>query len=137
MEKQIIEFEKAKEQIKKQQWIELCMEYQMDIIEEIQERCLYKINITKEELQIINEILFEEIKNSTRQINYFECIGYYISDILFDVITFGCSFSVDSFKKHILVLNRYFDSQQLIHIISQMDEKLQSIPCKIIKLKGK
>lgn len=134
----IIYFEKLKDSLEKDRNTKLCLEQQISIIENIEEQYPYiKILINEEQLQIINEIIFDEIKNNSKKVNYFECLGEYISDILYDVVYFNSRLDIDTFKRHIIFLNKYFDLTSLINIATKMEEELKPVPCKIIEFKGK
>lgn len=113
------------------------MEKIINLINNIEFYFSISINrFTKEELEIVCDVIYDELAKKRKLDAYYECVEQLISNSLYSSLDADIRFDFNCLKLNKLVLLNYFNYFEINHIMKTMDKKIkQEIKCKIIKFK--
>lgn len=91
-----------------------------------------------EEIEIICDVFYNEFYEKKELYKYYECMDCLFANGLYSAILKDYRFNFECIKDNKLVLQKYFNYLEIIHILRKIEKrKKQEIKCKIIKMKIK
>ena len=97
-----------------------------------------KIDLSKEELIIINEVIFDRLLIKDKIENYKECMILYISNLMYDAVFYGDKVDLKLLRKRTIYLNKYLNCFDIAFIMYRINKRMEEeTSCKIIKFSKK
>lgn len=90
--------------------------------------------LTREEIEIVCDVIYDELAKKEKLDNYYECIDKLVTNSIYSSLESNIRLDFNCLKLNKLALLNYFNYLEIKHIMKIIEESIkQKIKCKIIK----